>query len=466
MKATRIALIALVLAGAAQSMALGEVSIGVRGVVGGSVGIDFFYNHLAPYGRWVERPSYGWVWAPARVRYGWRPYTVGRWVYTDYGWTWVSYERWGWATYHYGRWVFDPDYGWLWVPGYEWGPAWVAWQQGAGYIGWAPLPPSVGFSAGIGLRFGGVNLAVDIVPHAYCFVEERTFLSPYVTNYIVPPARNVTIINNTTNITNYTVVNNRVVNQGVAVQHVEQATGRRVQRLQVAEVSTTGGAAPPAARVSGNRVAMFRPAVAKSGTPPPPPPQSARAAVSAGQLSHQQRSDQHGLAAQHQAEYDQLRSIHQHERQAQAQGGTPQPAGGGHGGQRGQKVSRPQEATSADLAQRHQAELSAMRQQHQLEHRQLDARHQRDQQALQPAHVQAQVRGQQGREQRAARQSPPPPPQPPQHAQAARPQSARQNAPAPARVQQQQQPRRSQGGGNRERKPSGPPPPHLRTASA
>jgi hypothetical protein len=82
------------------------------------------------------------------VGYDWRPYTVGRWVNSNYGWTWVSYEPFGWATYHYGRWAFDRQIGWIWVPGTVWGPAWVAWQQGSGYIGWAPLPPQVGFQVG------------------------------------------------------------------------------------------------------------------------------------------------------------------------------------------------------------------------------------------------------------------------------------------------------------------------------
>ena len=48
--------------------------------------------------------AYGWSWTPYDVPIDWRPYSVGRWVYTDDGWTWMSQEPWGWATYHYGRW--------------------------------------------------------------------------------------------------------------------------------------------------------------------------------------------------------------------------------------------------------------------------------------------------------------------------------------------------------------------------
>lgn len=110
-----------------------------------------FYDDLAPHGRWVYVTGPGWVWSPHGVQAGWRPYQLGRWVFTDHGWTWASDEQWGWAVYHYGRWHQDTSYGWVWVPGTEWGPAWVAWHEGGGYVGWAPLPWQVRFRAGVGL---------------------------------------------------------------------------------------------------------------------------------------------------------------------------------------------------------------------------------------------------------------------------------------------------------------------------
>jgi len=66
-----------------------------------------FYRKLEPYGVWRETSSYGYVWQPqgAERSRSWRPYTNGRWVYTDAGWTWISEEPFGWATYHYGRWA-------------------------------------------------------------------------------------------------------------------------------------------------------------------------------------------------------------------------------------------------------------------------------------------------------------------------------------------------------------------------
>jgi len=230
---------------------------------GADVTVNVFYNELTPYGRWVYREGYGQVWVP-RVAYGWRPYTTGHWVYTDYGWAWVADEPWGWAAFHYGRWFYDNEIGWSWVPGTVWAPAWVAWRSGGGYVGWAPLPPAVGFRFGVGIELGGgFNFEAGIRSEHFCFVAENRILEPRVATVIVAPERNVTIIRNTTNITNITVVNNRVVNSGISVQHIEQVTGRPVPRLQVAAAATaTAGAR---AQVRAGQVAFYQPpAVARA----------------------------------------------------------------------------------------------------------------------------------------------------------------------------------------------------------
>src|SRR5438874_5408122 len=62
-----------------------------------------FYAKLERYGVWRETSNYGYVWQPreAEQSRNWHPYTYGRWVYTDAGWTWISEEPFGWAAYHY-----------------------------------------------------------------------------------------------------------------------------------------------------------------------------------------------------------------------------------------------------------------------------------------------------------------------------------------------------------------------------
>ena len=44
------------------------------------------------------------------------------------------------------------------------------------YIGWAPLPPAVGFDLRMGIQLGGFSLSFGIAPRNYAFVEERRFL--------------------------------------------------------------------------------------------------------------------------------------------------------------------------------------------------------------------------------------------------------------------------------------------------
>jgi hypothetical protein len=144
MKNTRIMVLAALLLGALPMTGSAQPSISAGLRIGPSgrarVDVGVFYDDLASYGHWIQRPSYGWVWTPRVAARSWRPYEDGHWVWTDLGWTWASNEPFGWATYHYGRWYDDPDYGWEWVPGNQWAPAWVDWQAGNDYVGWAPLP--------------------------------------------------------------------------------------------------------------------------------------------------------------------------------------------------------------------------------------------------------------------------------------------------------------------------------------
>jgi hypothetical protein len=220
--------------------------------------VGLYYDELSPYGEWVDDTEYGYAWCPRGVGSDWRPYSYGRWVDSDYGWTWASDEPFGWATYHYGRWALDSRYGWIWIPGTVWAPAWVSWQHGGGYVGWAPLPPTVGFDLSVGIRLGGLSLAAVIQPRDYIFVTERGFLEPRVGRFAAPRTRNQDLWRRARNVTNYTVVNNRVINRGVTVNVIERATRRPVPRFRVAEVNSRGSAG-----VSRDQLRIYRPPSAK-----------------------------------------------------------------------------------------------------------------------------------------------------------------------------------------------------------
>jgi hypothetical protein len=167
-----------------------------------AVTVEDFYGdpNLRANGDWQDDGDGRRCWSPSRVDRDWRPYTVGGWTETSAGVTWASEEPWA-HTYHYGRWYERSEGRWVWYPDTAWSPAWVNWRSGNGYAGWAPMPPEH-------LHWREVR------PANYVFVEQRYVTVKQVNNYIQPPARNVTIINQTTNITN--IVNGKPDSRAVA----------------------------------------------------------------------------------------------------------------------------------------------------------------------------------------------------------------------------------------------------------
>ncbi|HPW18586.1 MAG TPA: hypothetical protein PLP83_09450 [Candidatus Aminicenantes bacterium] len=227
----------------------------------GSYDTAYFYDQLEPYGLWVAFRPYGYVWVPRHVGYNWRPYTQGRWAWTDYGWTWVSVERWGWIAFHYGRWGWDRRLGWYWVPDTLWEPAWVAWRWGDEHIGWAPLPPGAGFVPGRG--FG--RRQWDIPYSHWSFVSGRYFLDGGLDRRILPVERNPTIINMTVLNVNIDTRDRRVYNEGVDIDRVRRLTDRTV----VDRLSLRDSNRPGEAREQGRELVVFKPEIAKSDTARP-----------------------------------------------------------------------------------------------------------------------------------------------------------------------------------------------------
>jgi hypothetical protein len=192
-----------------------------------------FYSKLEPHGEWRQTSNYGYVWQPREAQsLNWRPYTNGRWVYTDAGWTWISEEPFGWATYHYGRWTRLRNIGWVWVPGDEWAPAWVSWRTSDDYVGWAPLPPEARFERRSGIHNWADNY-YDIGPEQYAFVRSNEFGQQRVDRAVLPTARNVVIVNETTNVTNITYNNTTIVNQGPSYDELSRRGARPIERLRL-----------------------------------------------------------------------------------------------------------------------------------------------------------------------------------------------------------------------------------------
>ncbi len=231
---------------------------------GPTSGYSTFYTKLEPYGGWIETSDYGYVWQPRETESSrsWRPYTNGRWVYTDAGCTWISEEPFGWATYHYGRWTRLGGIGWVWVPGNQWAPAWVSWRKGNDYVGWAPLPPEARFDQHTGIHNWSDNY-YDIGPDQYCFVATREFGAQRAESTILPPERNVTIVNQTTNVTNITYNNTTVVNEGPNYDEVRTQSREPMQRFRLERnLSVDVNVEAPRPLVQGDTVVVAAPVIA------------------------------------------------------------------------------------------------------------------------------------------------------------------------------------------------------------
>ena len=222
--------------------------------------VSYFYDYLSPHGIWVYYRPYGYVWISRDVPYGWRPYTRGHWVWTDYGWMWRSQYIWGWAPFHYGRWGWDRGLGWFWVPGTVWGPGWVTWRSSNMYIGWAPLPPGVHFVAGVGIR----HVTFSIPASHWVFVDGNYFLDPSLHLHIFPYERNRTIIRYTVHKTNIYVRNNRVINEGIGIDNVQKITKKRVTKYELKDADKA-----EVRRIGAGQVEVYRPNIKKSQTAKP-----------------------------------------------------------------------------------------------------------------------------------------------------------------------------------------------------
>lgn len=277
---------------------------------------SFFHDQLAPYGEWLWIDPHGWVWMPDRLDLGWRPYSDGRWAYSDCGWTWVSDQPWGWAAFHYGRWFYDSNYGWCWVPGSEWAPAWVTWHWGDDWCGWAPMPPAVDWKT-----------AVDwdaIVPSfSWCFVAHKDFCNARLRDCIVLSARNVTLLRQTRNITHFELRDKAVVNLSLPAEQVEKAIGRAVPRFKIAEINSPG---ETQRALKGKTVInVYRPVVKETKVTTPVGNFANRTAVAEPSFKQIQDNEaaHRQLETQQAREHDSLEKLHQSQIRTPPPGVTP-----------------------------------------------------------------------------------------------------------------------------------------------
>jgi hypothetical protein len=234
-----------------------------------NVTYNYFYDTLSPYGSWVNVDGYGMCWQPSVVviNHGWRPYCDGgRWIYTDCGWYWYSDYTWGWAPFHYGRWFSHPSHGWCWYPGYTWSPSWVSWRYTDSYCGWAPLPPTAYYSAGLGFTYYGSSVGVSfgfgLGYDCYTFVPWNRFCNYRPATYCAPRHHGRQLYNNSTVVNNVINGNNNtIINNGVPLERVTAATKGDIQKVTIRDMSGASGGNARRERLAGDgrTLAVHRP---------------------------------------------------------------------------------------------------------------------------------------------------------------------------------------------------------------
>jgi len=242
-----------------------------------NLNISFFYDVLAPYGRWMMIDG-DWCWQPtaAMVSIEWSPYyNRGHWVYTDWGWCWVSDYSWGWAPFHYGRWFRDPRYGWLWWPDYEWGPAWVAWRYGGDYWGWAPLPRHIRYDHRDHWFYRGQKrlprgYTFDLTVNDFFFVPLEHLADPRPWVHIIPPKRALDIYKKTAfDPEGFGEKNGRFFNRGPLAEAVAKASKKPVNPITIINRELKPGQPIAKDKLVPNGLEIYSPKI-EPKTPRPP----------------------------------------------------------------------------------------------------------------------------------------------------------------------------------------------------
>ena len=221
---------------------------------------DVFYDRLQSDGQWFNDETYGNVWQPdtASNDQYWRPYTDGRWVYTDRGWTWVSNEKFGWATYHYGRWARLNGKGWVWIPGDKWAPAWVSWRESDDYVGWAPLPPEAEADQDVKIE-GWADNYYDIGPTAYVFLRTTDLGNENYRNFIASPGDNIDFISRTKNVTNIYDGRDGVIDSGPDYDQLIQRSKVKIDKYRLNFVQQNGPQTQFGATAHGDQLQVLAP---------------------------------------------------------------------------------------------------------------------------------------------------------------------------------------------------------------
>jgi hypothetical protein len=223
-----------------------------------SADINTFYDELSKDGDWIkvekdeidndeslelsetveidEDIITDYVWRP-RVSYtyiDWNPYTYGHWVFTRFGWVWVSEYEWGWGPYHYGRWWFSARWGWVWSPGHRWAPCWVSWCHSHHHIGWHPISPRTHWR-----HHNGIVITHPVTPkqknitNKWTFVKKEDFTKKITKETTINLTKNKEILSGA----KITKSGDEIYNTGPKKKSIENITGTAITTKKVTIVN-------------------------------------------------------------------------------------------------------------------------------------------------------------------------------------------------------------------------------------
>lgn len=219
-----------------------------------TVSFQSFYDVLSPMGEWIqitkddidedlsdgEGQSFSarsedevlFIWKPDTEK-DWKPYSVGKWEYTDHGWLWVSGDNWGNSTYNYGRWWNSPKFGWVWLPGYTWAPAWVKFKvsNDDNYISWVALTPKAKWDSEKGIT--GDNYRYSNKASDWVVVDNMTFTGDISTSKLQPEVKVNSILSDSREITDIRTSEDMIITGGPDVNRIEEKTGKKMKRKRL-----------------------------------------------------------------------------------------------------------------------------------------------------------------------------------------------------------------------------------------
>jgi hypothetical protein len=132
----------------------------------------------------------------------------------------------------------------MWLPDNIWGPAWVSWRKSPGYYGWAPL---------------GHGRDYDNDHDRWTFVKNNDIDRDDISRHYIDRSQNVTIIRNSTNITNThnDAKRNATYEAGPDRDDVQKNTGRPIKSMAIQDNDKPGQS------VNNGQLKIYRPQVQK-----------------------------------------------------------------------------------------------------------------------------------------------------------------------------------------------------------